>query len=200
MPTGSTSASVTNEALQFIGSQEQIASLADGSPAANAAAAIYTPTVTLLLREIDPEFARYTTALTLSDAPTPIPPWAYEYQYPVDCLRAVQIIPANQTGFGGSTPITTAVTGGASAFWWGAPVKYKVQTDEFYPVTAAAIVNGGTGHVVGDILTLAPGLTTNPPIGAPVQLLVTGALGGVISTVSIVNVISGSSPSIGSRP
>lgn len=127
----------------------------------------------------------------------PAPPWAYEYQYPVDCLRAIQIIPANQTGFGGSTPITTAVTGGASAFWWGAPVKYKVQTDEFYPVTAAAIVNGGTGHNIGDIITLASGPTTNPPIGAPLQLLVTGALGGVISTVDIVNVINGASPSVG---
>lgn len=127
----------------------------------------------------------------------PAPPWAYEYQYPVDCLRAIQIIPANQTGFASSTPITTAVTGGASAYWWGAPVKYKVQTDEFIPVTAAAVAAGGTGHAVGDVITLASGLTTNPPIGAPVQLLVTAAPGGVITTVSVVNVINGAATPAG---
>jgi hypothetical protein len=49
----------------------------------------------------------------------PAPPWAYEYQYPVDCLRAVWMIPANQTGFASGVPITTAVTGGTAAFWQG---------------------------------------------------------------------------------
>ncbi len=127
----------------------------------------------------------------------PPPPWAYEYQYPVDCLRAIRVIPANQTGFAASTPITTAVTGGASAYWWGAPVKFKVQNDQFLPVTAAAVAAGGTGHAVGDIITLASGLNTNPPIGAPAQLLVTAAPGGIISTVSVVNVIAGSSPAVG---
>jgi len=127
----------------------------------------------------------------------PAPPWAYEYQYPVDCLRAIQVIPANQTGEASSVPITTAVTGGASAYWWGSPVKYKVQTDEFIPVTAAAVAAGGTGHAVGDILTLASGPTTSAPIGAPVQLLVLTAPGGVVGTVSVVNVINGASPAVG---
>ena len=122
----------------------------------------------------------------------PSPPWAYEYQYPVDCLRAQYIIPANQTGFANGVPITTAVTGGAAAFWQGPPVKFKVQTDAFYPVTAATVAGGGTGHNVGDIITLPLGPTTSPPIGAPAQLLVTGAPGGVISTVSVVNVVNGS--------
>jgi len=137
-------------------------------------------------------------ATTLWQPGQPAPPWAYEYQYPVDCLRAIQIIPANQTGFAGSTPITTAVTGGASAYWWGSPVKYKVQTDEFYPVTAAAVANGGLGHALGDIITLPLGPTTSQPIGAPAQLLVTGvgAL-GVITGVSVVNVIIGSANPIG---
>lgn len=129
----------------------------------------------------------------------PAPPWAYEYQYPVDCLRACWIIPRMQTGFAGGVPITTAVTGGASSTWLGQPAKYKVQNDQFYPVTAAAVANGGTGHAVGDIITLAAGLSTNAPIGAPAQLLVTAAPGGVISTVSIVSVINGSTlPSGGS--
>lgn len=49
----------------------------------------------------------------------PSPPWAYEYQYPEDCLRACFIIPSTNTGFADAAPITTAVTGGASSYWWG---------------------------------------------------------------------------------
>ena len=90
----------------------------------------------------------------------PAPPWSYEYQYPVDCLRAQYIIPANQTGYASGVPITTAVTGGAAAFWRGPPIRFKVQIDSFYPVTAAAVVSGGTGYAIGDIITLPIGPTT----------------------------------------
>lgn len=127
----------------------------------------------------------------------PAPPWAYEYQYPVDCLRACYIIPANQTGFSGGVPITTAVTGGASAFWQGQPVRFKVQVDEFYPVTAAAVVAGGSGYAVGDIITLPLGPTDEAPIGAPVQLMVATVMGGAVVTVSVVNVINGSATPLG---
>lgn len=137
-------------------------------------------------------------ATTLWQPGQPPPPWAYEYQYPADCLRACYIIPANQTGFSGGIPITTAVTGGASTFWQGPPVRFKVQTDEFYPITAAAIVSGGTGHAAGDIITLASGPTTSPPIGAPAQLLIsTVGGGGVITGLSIINTINGSNPAAG---
>jgi len=128
----------------------------------------------------------------------PAPPWAYEYQYPVDCLRACYIIPANQTGFSGGIPITTAVTGGASAFWQGPPVRFKVQVDEFFPVTAAAVVAGGSGYAVGDVITLPLGPTTSPPIGAPVQLHVDSVgVGNAVATVSVVNVINGSASPLG---
>jgi hypothetical protein len=127
----------------------------------------------------------------------PAPPWAYEYQYPVDCLRPCWIIPSTQTGFASGVPITTAVTGGASSFWQGGPVPYKVQNDQFRPVTAAAVVSGGTGYAVGDVITGPVGLNTNPPIGAPIQLLVTGEAAGVITSVDIVNVINGLSPAVG---
>jgi hypothetical protein len=50
---------------------------------------------------------------------------------------------------------------------------------------------------VGDIITLASGLTTNPPIGAPAQLTVLTAPGGVVATVGVVNVIKGASPAVG---
>jgi len=133
---------------------------------------------------------------TLWQKGQPAPPWAYEYQYPVDCLRACFIIPANQTGYAG-IPITTAVTGGASAFWNGQPVKFKVAIDQFYPVTAAAVVAGGTGYVIGDVITLPIGPTTSAPIGAPVQLRVATAPGGVVATVTVVNVILGSATPLG---
>ena len=127
----------------------------------------------------------------------PPPAWAYEYQYPVDCLRALQIIPVNQTGFAGTVPITPLITGGASSWWQGPPVRFKIQTDMFYPVTAAAVANGGTGYNVGDIITLPLGPVTSPPIGAPVQLQVTAAPGGVISTVSVVNAVIGETTPLG---
>ena len=73
----------------------------------------------------------------------PAPPFAYEYQYPVDCLRACWIIPAQQTGFADGVPITTAVTGKTANFWAGGPIVFKVQVDQFRAVTAAAVAAGG---------------------------------------------------------
>jgi hypothetical protein len=137
-------------------------------------------------------------ATTLWTPGQPAPPWAYEYQYPVDCLRAVTIIPANQTGYADGIPITTAITGGASAYWRGPPVRYKVAIDEFYPVTAAAVVVGGLGHAVGDVITLPLGPTTSAPIGAPVQLRVAAVgVGGVITSVEVVDVINDSATRVG---
>ena len=121
----------------------------------------------------------------------PAPPWAYEYQYPVDCLRACWIVPQYATGFAGGVPITTAVTGGAPSFWNGQPVRFKMGIDQFYPVTAATVASAGTGYAVNDIITLANVPNTSVPIGAPAQLLVTGiGGGGSISTVSVVTVIN----------
>lgn len=134
---------------------------------------------------------------TLWQKGVPAPPYAYEYQYPVDCLRACFILPQTQTGFSGGIPITTAVTGGASAWWNGPPARFKVSIDQFYPVTAAAPAVGGTGYAVGDIVTLASGPNTSAPIGAPVQLLVVTAPAGVIGTVSVVNQVAGSATPLG---
>lgn len=123
----------------------------------------------------------------------PAPGWAYEYQYPVDCLRACFIVPQFTTGFSGGVPITTAVTGGASAFWQGPPVKFKVGIDQFYPVTAAAVAAGGTGYAIGDTIALPLGAVTSAPIGAPVKLLVATLSGSAVATVTVVNQIIGSS-------
>lgn len=134
---------------------------------------------------------------TLWQKGQPTPGWSYEYQYPVDCLRACFIIPSFQTGFSGGVPITTAVTGGAPAWCQGPPQRFKVSIDQFYPVTAATVASGGTGYAVGDIVTLASGPVSSAPIGAPVSLLVLTAPAGVIATVSVINQISGSASAQG---
>ncbi len=174
--------SSTNEAIQanliLTNYRDDLLRLAPWDSAIRTANLVYISSV--------PGTPENTSAATQLWAPgQPPPPWAYEYQYPVDCLRAIRVIPANQTGFAASTPITTAVTGGASAYWWGAPVKFKVQNDQFFAVGSATVASGGTGYVVNEVITLASGPTTSPPIGAPAQLLVTAAPGGVISTVSV---------------
>lgn len=128
----------------------------------------------------------------------PTPPWAYEYQYPVDCLRACWIIPTTQTGYAGGVPITTAVTGGAPSFWQGPPVKFAVMNDSFYPVVSATIASSGSGYAVGDIITLASGPNTEPPIGAPARLLVDTVDGsGAITGISVLTQVMDSPAPLG---
>jgi hypothetical protein len=107
------------------------------------------------------------------------------------------LIPANQTGYASGIPITTAVTGGASTLWTGPAVKYKVQNDQFIPVIAAAVVTGGANYAVGDIITLAAGLSSNPPIGAPAQLVVLTLSGSAVATVGVVSQINGEATPLG---
>lgn len=121
-------------------------------------------------------------ATTLWQPGQPAPPWNYEYQYPPDCERVCFVIPSTQTGFAGGVPITTAVTGGAASFWQGPPVKFKVQNDQFYPITAMTLASGGTGYAPGDIwfgpgminpvTGLDPSPQTSMPVGGPVQVVV----------------------------
>lgn len=127
----------------------------------------------------------------------PRPPWAYEYQWPVDCVRDCWVIPATQTGFAGGIPVTTAVTGGAPSFWQTQPVGYKVATDAFYGVTSAAVASGGSGYVVGDYITLAQAAQGSAPVGAPVVLQVASAPGGVVNAVIVVNQVFGEAAPVG---
>lgn len=94
MPIGLTAAQVSNIALEQVGAQQTITSLTDGTPLAAQISVIYAPTVQLMLREMDPDFARFTAPLVLSAAVTPVPPWAFEYLYPDTCLRLRQVRPA----------------------------------------------------------------------------------------------------------
>lgn len=83
---------VVNAALEQVATQTRITSLTDGSAAALAANVIYVPTVQLMLREIEPDFSRFTAVLETAPG-TPGVPWAYQYLYPADCLRMRQIQP-----------------------------------------------------------------------------------------------------------
>lgn len=131
----------------------------------------------------------------------PRPPWAYEYQYPADCLRACWIIPASQTGYTG-IPITTAVTGNIPTTWLGAPIVFKIGIDSFYVVNAIGIdpANKGIGYTIGEIVTIplvpntaainigsGQSLPIGQPQGAPAQFTVIGIDGsGGITGLSII--------------
>lgn len=108
MPAGLTSAVVVNAALQQIAAQKQIAALNDGSVLANQVSVVYAPTVQLMLRELDPDFARYTFALVLAGVVPPVPPWAFEYLYPNDCVRLRQVRPAVGTYDPNDPPVVRA--------------------------------------------------------------------------------------------
>lgn len=81
----------------------------------------------------------------------PAPPYAYEYFYPDDCLRACWLIPCSQTGMTG-IPITTAMTGGFPASSFSAPVMFKVSTDQFRSASGLTIVVAGSGYQANDTI------------------------------------------------
>lgn len=121
----------------------------------------------------------------------PPPPWAYEYQYPVDCLRALFIVPQSQAGSGG-VPITTAVTGSGSQLWTGPPVKFKVALDQFWMASNIAVAAGGSGYLAGDYVTLAGTPAGVVPIGAPALVRVSTLGGGnSIATVTRISQLPG---------
>ena len=121
----------------------------------------------------------------------PLPPWTYEYAYPTDCLRALWIVPQSNPGVVGVPVYPTTTATGYASTWQGAPIKFDLGNDNFYAVTAAGVVTGGTGYLVGDLITLALGPVTSAPIGMPAQLQVTAVSGGVITGVSVVASIYG---------
>jgi hypothetical protein len=86
-------AAVVNETLEAIAAQTTITDLNDGSSTGNAAGVIYEPIVQMLLRQLDPDFARKRAPLAVATT-VPVPPYAFEYAYPDDCLRSRQVAPA----------------------------------------------------------------------------------------------------------
>ena len=87
-----TQAGIVNAALQLAGAQDQITALNDGSVAANAANVIYSIAVQLLLRQLDPDFAR--THLSLGPVALTIPSvFTNGFAYPGNCLHLRQVAP-----------------------------------------------------------------------------------------------------------
>ena len=238
-----TTTDIVNQALQIIGtrtniSTAELAAAASGNFAASSNEAINANLIMFRLRDNLNRMApwncvtKYAPLVYITAAPgqpenanaaapfwqpgIPPPGWAYEYQYPVDCLKVRKVIPQTVTQGFGSIPIYPpgVVTGTGYNNWTGPPVKFEVTTDNFVGVTAATVAGGGVGHAVGDIITLVqPSYTftqNSAPVGqtpvltsytmdagTPVQLLVTAAPGGVISAVTVVNQVQGEANPIG---
>lgn len=205
---------IVNRALQSFGARTTVASLGENSNEAIQANLVLTQVRDELLRTAPWNCATNFNNMTLITAspgtpenPTtgtttwqkgqPAPPWAYEYQYPLDCLRPLFVIPQYTTGFSGGVPITTAITGGAPAFWNGPPVRFKVGIDQFFSINSVTVANGGTGHAVGDVITLAATPAGSAPIGAPAQVQVTTVAAGVITAAVVVNVVQGEATPLG---
>lgn len=92
-----TAADVVNRALELTARNVQVSGVNptfDGTPAGNAAGVLYTPAVNLVMRQLDPAFARRTLALTPAAGTIPAP-WTNEYTYPADCLRLRGLRPAS---------------------------------------------------------------------------------------------------------
>jgi hypothetical protein len=208
---------VTNQALQAIGSRTTVtqAELTNQtSNEAKQANLVLTDTRDRLLRmapwncAMNFGYLTYITSLQgtpeNSSAATqwakglPPPPWLYEYQYPIDCLRACWIIPQIETGAPGVPIYPAGTVTGITAFYNGPPIQFKVGIDQFFPVTGATIAAGGLGYVIGEVITLAAGSVSAAPIGAPAQLQVTTiGVGGAVTGVSVVNQILGSATPMG---
>lgn len=211
-----TNTDVVNRALQFVGTRTTVTDnelATNGSNEAIQANLVLTQFRDQLLRMAPWNCGMKTANLTyITSIPgtpentspatalwqpgQPRPSWAYEYQYPVDCLKGCWVIPATQQGAAGSVPITTAVTGSAPTLWTP-PVRFIVGTDDFYAVTAATVVAGGTGYAVGDLITLVGTTAGSVPIGAPVVLKVATAPAGVVATVTVVNQVLGEATPLG---
>lgn len=202
-----TTTDVTNDALQLLGTRTTVASLSESSNEAIQANLIITKLRDQLLRMAPWDCAFNFASLSLitavpgtpentSVSPAlwakglPPPPWAYEYQYPVDCLRAQVIVPQNATGFASGIPLTSAVTGGATNWWSGPPAKFKVSVDQFHSVLTFAIASPGSGYARGDVITFQGTTAGSAPIGCPAQVVVDTVNGsGAILTASLVSVM-----------
>lgn len=219
-------ADIVNRSLQDIGTRTTVTTaelVAESSNEAIQANLIYENTRDDLLRmapwncAFDTKVLTYITsvpgtpentsaATSLWQKGQPAPPYAYEYQYPVDCLRACWVTPQTATGDANGIPITTAVTGGAPSFWQGPPVKFKTAIDQFYSATAVTIPTPGTGYAIGDLVIPANSTAINTitnriansanpfqigqPQGAPpiVRVLTINGSGGIL-TAEVVSII-----------
>jgi hypothetical protein len=156
---------IANRALSSIGTRSQIADLSEDSNEARSCKLLLEPLRDELLRMAPWNCAmNFQNLALICSAPgtpenpsaglstwskgIPPPPWSYEYAYPNDCLRPVYVVPQFTTGFTSGVPITTAVTGGAPAFWNGPPVRFKVSIDQIDLSTGKPSTDGQDQRVI----------------------------------------------------
>lgn len=87
--------SICNQALLQVGGGDipQVTSFSDGSAAAIAASALYTPAMQAALREVRPAFAQKYKLLVLSGNPPPVMNFTYEYLLPIDSVGFLTLTP-----------------------------------------------------------------------------------------------------------
>lgn len=89
---------IVNMGLDAIGYPRHIGDIYEGSPAARVALEIYGETRDEVLQAGDWPFAQREVALTAVVGQVAPSPWAFEYQYPSDCLRVLYVRPGPLTG------------------------------------------------------------------------------------------------------
>lgn len=115
-------ADIVNRALDAIGVPNVIGDLEEGTREAQVALRAYGPAMRQLLGAAHWDFCRKQAPLTLlADATGQsegvgsivVPPWCYEYSFPIDCIKS-RFVPMNnvqgQTGSGATTTLAEAIT------------------------------------------------------------------------------------------
>lgn len=137
MATGTT-LSIINRALLSMGSQSQVSSINEGSPQANAAATLFTPTFESLARSAPWNCLRNQATLSLIAAaqgtpenpdgttlPLPPVPWLYSYAQPSDCLQVRYLVPSLPSPTSG-VPLFSVDTGAPTWLPYGQQISYAV--------------------------------------------------------------------------
>jgi hypothetical protein len=104
-----TDVDLTNRALAEIGSRSQISSMTDGSTEALYANILFNPLRDFMLREGDYDFAMKEATVVAGGAVAF--PWAFSYNYPNDCIRIRQAVPATTVTLN-PLPVEWNVSGG----------------------------------------------------------------------------------------
>lgn len=162
----SSPADIVNLALRRIGYELRVGSLLDGSEAANQALDIYAQTRDDLLRQNDWGFAERNVALTvLKTAPAggyfpptnwsstyPPLPWAFEYDYPADCLKVRSLKESSLFLFNPDPQPVLFDT-----------ANDYVASETQEQLTAITINAAGSGvYAPGDVIQLAGGVALRP--------------------------------------
>ena len=107
---------ICNLSLSHIGTRSTISALNENSNEARQCNIHYAPARNFVLRKHPWGFAEKTLALAvLSDPP---PNWLYKYQYPTDCVTAIELVPEDKAV---SPPIPSISTSSCSSMKLIAP-------------------------------------------------------------------------------